>query len=209
MNKLLVSTAALSLFLSVGCAPPNTTPSPAPAPTPVIATYTVGGTISGMNGTLELSNNGADLLSTINNGVYTFETALNNGAAYLVEVATNPLGQTCTVSSSSGNISAADVSNVNVVCEDSCQSMVGTWDLIFDWSCDTITLDTLISFEEDGSFTTDGGGEGMWMQDACAVEWYFDGGAHYEGSMALDGESMEGDFDHPAPAFGCWTAFLQ
>ena len=65
------------------------------------ASYTVGGTVSGLSGTVVLQDNGGDDLSVTANGSFTFATALR-GAAYSVTVKTNPSGQTCTVSSGSG-----------------------------------------------------------------------------------------------------------
>ena len=59
------------------------------------ATYTVGGTVSGLSGTVVLQDNGGDNLSVSANGSFTFATALAGGAAYSVTVKTNPSGQTC------------------------------------------------------------------------------------------------------------------
>ncbi|MCX7633154.1 MAG: FG-GAP repeat protein [Turneriella sp.] len=79
-------------------------------------TYSVGGTVSGLWGTIVLQNNGGDNLSINNNGNFTFATALANGASYNVTVHTQPSGQNCTVSNGSGNISGANVTNVAVSC---------------------------------------------------------------------------------------------
>ena len=89
------------------------------------ATYTVGGTVSGLSGTVVLQDNGADNLSVSANGSFTFATALAGGTAYSVTVKTNPSGQTCTVSSGSGTIAAANVTNVAVSCTNSATYTVG------------------------------------------------------------------------------------
>ena len=68
------------------------------------AAFTVGGTVSGLSGTVVLQDNGGDNLSVTANGSFTFATALAAGAAYSVTVKTNPSGQTCTVSSGSGTV---------------------------------------------------------------------------------------------------------
>src|SRR6185437_3952234 len=81
-----------------------------------VATYTVGGTVSGLSGTVVLQDNGGDNLSVTANGSFTFATALPSGAPYNVTVKTNPSGQTCTVSSGSGTVGSANVTNVAVSC---------------------------------------------------------------------------------------------
>lgn len=81
-------------------------------------TYTVGGSISGLSGTVVLQNNSGDNLSRSTNGSFTFATAVADGAAYAVTVSTQPSGYTCTVSNGSGTISGANVTNVSVTCAD-------------------------------------------------------------------------------------------
>jgi len=82
-------------------------------------TFTVGGTVSGLTGTVVLQDNGADNLTVTSTGPFTFATALAGGAAYAVTVKTNPTGQTCTVTSGSGTIGSANVTNVAVSCSNS------------------------------------------------------------------------------------------
>ena len=82
----------------------------------VAATYSVGGTVSGLSGTVVLQDNGGDNLSVAANGSFTFATRLASGAAYGVTVKTNPTGQTCTVSSGSGTVASANVTSVAVSC---------------------------------------------------------------------------------------------
>ena len=83
------------------------------------ATYTVGGTVSGLSGTVVLQDNGGDNLSVSANGSFTFATALAGGAAYNITVSTFPSGQTCTVANGSGAIATANVTNVAVTCTNS------------------------------------------------------------------------------------------
>jgi hypothetical protein len=80
--------------------------------------YTVGGTISGLHGgtSLVLQNNGADDLSAVADGPFTFATALASGSTYKVTVHIQPWGQECLVTNASGTIAGADVTNVNVSC---------------------------------------------------------------------------------------------
>ncbi len=79
-------------------------------------TYAVGGSTSGLSGTVVLRNNGGDDLTVNTNGPFNFATKLASGAAYAVTVKTNPSGQTCSVANGSGTIGSADVSNVAVSC---------------------------------------------------------------------------------------------
>ena len=82
------------------------------------ATYTVGGTISGLTGDIVLANNDGDPLSLSANGNFTFATALANGAAYNVTIPISTSTRTCTVTNGSGTIAAANVTNVVVACTD-------------------------------------------------------------------------------------------
>lgn len=81
-------------------------------------TYTVGGSVSGIHGTVTLRNNGSDTISRSANGSFTFPAALNNNATFNVTVATQPAGQLCAVANGSGTISSADVTNVSITCND-------------------------------------------------------------------------------------------
>ena len=88
-------------------------------------TFSVGGTVSGLSGTVVLQDNGGDDLSLTANGSFTFATALASGAAYSVTVKTNPSGQTCTVSAGSGTVASANVTNVAVSCAAAASFSVG------------------------------------------------------------------------------------
>jgi hypothetical protein len=80
-------------------------------------TYSVGGSVSNLAGSgLVLQNNGADDLAIAANGPFSFATELLSGSSYSVRVATQPAGQTCTVTNGNGTISNADVTNIGVSC---------------------------------------------------------------------------------------------
>jgi sugar lactone lactonase YvrE len=83
--------------------------------TPVVVTHTVGGTITGLTGSLVLQNNAGDDLQLSANGKFTFATALVEGSAYEVSVRIQPRWQFCTVTQGSGKASA-DVGDVAVAC---------------------------------------------------------------------------------------------
>lgn len=96
----------------------GTSTSNSSAPPPPPATYTIGGSVSGLSGTgLVLQDNGGDNLAVSGNGAFTFKTSVSSGAAYAVTVMTQPSSptQTCTVASGSGTASA-NVTSVAVTC---------------------------------------------------------------------------------------------
>ena len=83
-------------------------------------TYSVGGSVTGLRGTgLVLENNGGDPLTVEANGSFTFATPLARSAAYSVTVGTQPTAspaETCSVTSGSGSVGGAAVTNVTVTC---------------------------------------------------------------------------------------------
>jgi alpha-tubulin suppressor-like RCC1 family protein len=82
-------------------------------------TYTIGGTVSGLAGTgLVLQDNGGDNLPIIQNGAFTFATALVSGNAYAATVLTQPTNpaQTCAVTYGGTGTVASNVVIVQVTC---------------------------------------------------------------------------------------------
>jgi hypothetical protein len=80
--------------------------------------YTVGGTITGLIGSVVLANKINDTLTLTANGTFTFEQAVESGATYSVEVKTQPSGpsQTCTVTGGSGPVVDAAINTVVIDC---------------------------------------------------------------------------------------------
>lgn len=85
--------------------------------------YVIGGTVSGLLGTVVIQNNGADDLSLSNNGSFGFATPIAAGGAYAVTVRTQPAGQACVVTNGAGTANAT-VTQVAVTCT-SAQTPVG------------------------------------------------------------------------------------
>ncbi len=77
--------------------------------------FSVGGTVSGLSGTLVLSNNGADDLTLSANGAFTFAKRVPVGGEYEVTVRTQPAGQICAVANGSG-VASANVTGVSITC---------------------------------------------------------------------------------------------
>jgi 6-phosphogluconolactonase (cycloisomerase 2 family) len=96
------------------------------APPPPPASYTVGGTVSGLSGSVTLANNGGDIRTLSADGAFTFSTAIAGGGAYAVTVTAQPATQTCTVTSGAGNVAAANVSSVTVNCVTNTFTVGGT-----------------------------------------------------------------------------------
>jgi hypothetical protein len=88
--------------------------------------YTVGGTISGLKGTVVLQDNGGDDLSVTADGSFVFATPIADASPYKVAVLTQPAGQTCAVTSGTGTIAGADVGNVTVACATNSYTIGGT-----------------------------------------------------------------------------------
>ena len=78
--------------------------------------YSIGGTVSGLSGTVVLENNGGNNLSVSANGTFTFSSLVAQSAPYLVTVQSDPSGQVCTVANGSGTVGSANVTNVSVTC---------------------------------------------------------------------------------------------
>ena len=95
----------------------------------VLPAYTVGGTVSGLNGSgLVLQNNAGDGLAIVDNGSFEFATPVLDQQNYEVTVATQPTqpSQTCLVVNGSGTVDGADVTNIEVSCEDRITTLTGT-----------------------------------------------------------------------------------
>lgn len=89
-------------------------------------THTIGGTVSGLSGTVVLQNNGTDDLPLNSNGTFTFATPVAQGAGYNVTILTQPATQTCTVTNGSGSVGTTDITSVQVNCADNAFNVGGT-----------------------------------------------------------------------------------
>lgn len=78
--------------------------------------YSVGGAVYGLVGTVVLQDNQGDNLTVTENGNFSFATPVANGSSYEVTVLTQPTDMNCTVAHATGTISDADVGNVAVTC---------------------------------------------------------------------------------------------
>jgi N-acetylneuraminic acid mutarotase len=90
--------------------------------------YTLGGTISGLNGSGLVLANGTDTVTVPDNATsFMLPTPVAFNTNYAVTVATQPTGLTCSVSSgATGTMPASNLNTVIVVCSDHSYSLGGT-----------------------------------------------------------------------------------
>lgn len=94
-------------------------PPPQQQPPPTDEEYTIGGTVTGLEGSgLVLQLNGGADLEIEADGTFVFPDPLLDGSNYRVTVLTQPADpeQTCAVRNGSGALEGADVTNIEVVC---------------------------------------------------------------------------------------------
>lgn len=93
-------------------------------------TYTVGGTVTGLAGTVIVTNNDGNNRTISANGSFAFSLPIASGASYDVKVKTQPAyppqTQVCTVSNGSGTVGAANVTNVAINCTTTKYTVGGT-----------------------------------------------------------------------------------
>jgi len=111
MKKYIVTLIACVLVVGCGGGGGGSTSTSPPA------SFTVGGTISGLTGSVILQNNGGDTITVSANGSFSFPTAISSGGQYAVTASGNlPNYYVCTVANGTGTIASANVSNVAVSC---------------------------------------------------------------------------------------------
>ena len=165
---------------------------------PGITTYPIGGSVSGLTGTLVLQDNGADDLSVTANGSFTFATQLASGALYSVTIATQPAGQVCAVSDGAGSV-AGPVSTIVVSCTSSASS--GRWA----WMSGSNRVDAAGQYGSEGSAVAGnvpGAREatGSWT-DSAGNLWLFGG----FGDDANGNAGMLNDLWKYSSSGGQWT----
>ena len=83
---------------------------------------------------------------------------------------------------------------------DSWPSIIGVWTLNYFWN-GTTTITFLVT----GRFSTEGY-EGDWHQYGPIVNWYYDSGTHYWGTINSVGDYMSGEMLSYLGASGTWNA---
>ncbi len=114
LNRVLPS--AVALLSLVACAGGVESGSTVTGNSPSAPTYALGGTVSGLSGSLTLQSGTGDSLTLRQDGRFTFGNRLAAGATYGVIVTSSPANQSCSVAAGSGSIANADVGDVAITC---------------------------------------------------------------------------------------------
>jgi 6-phosphogluconolactonase (cycloisomerase 2 family) len=82
------------------------------------ATHTIGGTVTGVSGTLVLEDNGRDDLTITADGPFRFPLPVPSGSSYSVTTrsAMGAQSQACTFTNANGTVGDSDINNVTIVC---------------------------------------------------------------------------------------------
>ncbi|HNK58888.1 MAG TPA: DUF1554 domain-containing protein [Leptospiraceae bacterium] len=89
----------------------------------VTISYNLGGTVSGLQGTLILQNNMMDRITIEANGNFTFTNLYPTNSNYSVTVFSQPSSQTCSITNGSGTILSSSISNISVRCGNTISSL--------------------------------------------------------------------------------------
>jgi len=98
---------------------PGNDPGNNPGAPPPPPAYTIGGTVTGLQGSGLVLQNGNAHLSVSSNGAFKFPDTLIGGTSYSVSVQTQPSNptQSCTVTNGGGTVGATNITNISVACE--------------------------------------------------------------------------------------------
>ncbi|AKU95067.1 hypothetical protein AKJ09_01731 [Labilithrix luteola] len=90
--------------------------------------YSIGGTVTGLAGTVYLQNNAGNDLMLNANGTFAFSTPLSSGATYAVTVRTQPSTpkQVCTLSNQTGTVATSHITNIALNCVTSAYKVKAT-----------------------------------------------------------------------------------
>jgi N-acetylneuraminic acid mutarotase len=163
-------------------------------------TYSIGGTVSGLTGTVILQNSSADALTISTNGAFAFSDKVAVGSTYSVTVQTQPTGQTCTVAGGTDTVSAA-VTSVAVTCISNAAPFSGKWTWVGGSNLvDSIgvygTLGTAAASNVPGARSS----ANVWIDSSTNI-WLF-GGTE---TFSTQHDQFANDLWRYEPASGQWT----
>lgn len=88
--------------------------------------FSIGGTVTGLDGTGLVLANASESLPVGASGPFTFPTLVASGQPYAVTVAAQPSAQTCLVTNASGTVDDLPISDVQVACKTNTHTVGGT-----------------------------------------------------------------------------------
>ncbi len=116
--------------------------------------YKVGGSISGLSGSVSLSSDSGETLMLSTNGDFSFINLIDAAATYNISIATQPAGQTCNVQNAQGTANF-DVNNISINCSNNTYTVSATVNGLTENT--TLVLlnnaDDATAITADGSFT--------------------------------------------------------
>ena len=80
------------------------------------AMFRIGGAISGLTGTVEISNGGASSLRISQNGLFSFSQTYPDTTCYDIRITQQPEGEFCTLVNGSSAVNGEDVSSIGITC---------------------------------------------------------------------------------------------
>ena len=164
-----------------------------------VSSYSIGGSVSGLSGSLLLVNNDQDVLTVAANGTFKFADEASSGSEYAVVLATLPAGQVCTVANGSGVVAKANVTNVSIACAAAPEATL----YAFTGGTDGSYPDSGLTDGADGNFygtTTNGGASNLGTiykvtpAGVHTVLYSFKGGAN-DGQYPASGLELGDDGD--------------
>jgi N-acetylneuraminic acid mutarotase len=179
-------TAALALIACGGGSKSSNSPS-----------YTIGGTISGLNaGSVVLANGTATVTIAAGASTWVFASSFVSDSAYSVTVITQPVGVLCEVGGGSGATLTGDVGAVTVAC-----SNYGQW--TWEGGLNTVNASGVYGTQDTAAASNAPGARysaSSWI-DSSGNLWLF-GGAGYDSTGAAGNLN---DLWRYSPSTGQWT----
>jgi N-acetylneuraminic acid mutarotase len=162
------------------------------------ATYTIGGTISGLTtGSVVLVNGNESVTIAANATTWTFPTAFASGSSYAIAVLTQPTGEVCEVTSdSTGAELGTNLTDVAIACSD-----YGQW--LWEGGANTVNASGAYGTQNAASVSNVPGGRysaSSWL-DTSGNFWLFGGG----GYGSTGGAGYLNDLWRYSPTTGLWT----
>ncbi|HEX2791785.1 MAG TPA: kelch repeat-containing protein [Steroidobacteraceae bacterium] len=159
-------------------------------------TYSIGGSIAGLSGTIVLQNNGGDNISLTSNGAFSFDVTVQPNAPYAVTIFTQPANQVCSISNGSGTATAS-VTNVILAC-----SLSSTATDIWTWAAGADYVNAASVYGTQGtaaaSNTPGARRQPIAWTDAAGNFWLF-------GGNSVGNVGMLNDLWEYGPAAGQWV----